>query len=131
MFENASRKKYRFESAKGELTVENLWDLPLQSRSGFDLDTIARGLNAELKETAEESFVEANVSPRKAELDDKFEIVKHIIKVKLEENSARLLAAKRKEDARKLEDLLSRKKDQALEALSEQEIEAKLAALRG
>lgn len=129
LFENAARGKYRFPSSKGELTVEQLFELPLQSRNSFDLDSVAKALNAELKATAEESFVAA-VTPKKTELDEKFELVKYVIKSRLEENAARNAADRRREDIRKLEDLLARKQDQALESLSPEEVEAKLAALR-
>lgn len=130
MFEKASRKKYRFDSTKGELTVEQLWDLPLQSRNGCDLDDIAKGLNAELKTSAEESFVEVVSSPRKTELEDKFEIVKHIIGVRLAENKARLEAAERKDEIARLQEILAGKKDEAVKALSPEEIEARILALR-
>ena len=51
MFEKASRAKIRFETSKGSLTVEDLWDLPLTSNTGkADLDDIARGLHSQLKE---------------------------------------------------------------------------------
>ena len=64
LFEIATRAKFRFDSLKGALTVEQLWELPLQSRTGVDLDTVAKGINASLKEVAEESFVPtARTSP--------------------------------------------------------------------
>lgn len=130
LFENAARGKYRFPSIKGEITVEQLFDLPLQSRSGFDLDSVAKAMNAELKATVEESFVQM-INPRKTELDEKFELVKHVIKTRLDENAARAAAANRQQEIRKFEELLERKKDQALDGLSPEEIETKLAALRG
>jgi hypothetical protein len=130
MFEKALRNKYRFESVRGELNLEQLWDLPLQSKSGCDLDSIAKAINAELKQAGEESFVEVAVNPRQSELTDKFEIVKHVIAVRLKENSDRVQVASRKEELLKLEDLLSSKKDEALKSLPAEELEARIAALR-
>lgn len=129
VFETAARGKFRFSSIRGELTAEQLFDLPLQSRSGLDLDTIAKGLNAELKQTGEESFVET-VSPKKGELEHKLDLVKYIIKCKLDENEAKRNELKRKQDIEKLEDLLERKKDQALAEMPVEDIEKKLAELR-
>ncbi len=42
MFEYATRHKLRFTSSKGELTVEQLWDAPLLSGDGFNLNNIAK-----------------------------------------------------------------------------------------
>lgn len=130
LFEIASRKKYRFDSVKGELTVEQLWDLPLTSRTAFDLDNVARHINAELLSVSEGSFVQTTVNPRKFELEEKLELVKHVIKVRIEENSAKLAAASRQDEIRKLEEILSRKKDDALGAMAPEEIEKRLNELR-
>ncbi|MFW9602789.1 MAG: hypothetical protein ACMV1B_10780, partial [Prevotella sp.] len=62
LFEIATREKFRFASIKGELSVEQLWDVSLTSKTGFDLDTIARTVNQESKETDTESFVQTTVS---------------------------------------------------------------------
>jgi hypothetical protein len=59
LFLIASRNKWMLETARGTLSVEMLWDLPLQSaRSGvITLDDVARGLSKQIKEFGEESFV--------------------------------------------------------------------------
>lgn len=46
MFEEASKLGLRFESPKGHLTTEDLWDIPLVSDNPMEasLDTIARSL---------------------------------------------------------------------------------------
>lgn len=129
LFEIATRKKYRFASLKGELSTEQLWDLPLTSKSGFDLDSIAKSINKELKAQAEESFVETSTNPRRGELEAKLEILKHIIGVKQAEIAAANKRAANAQERQKLESLLARKNDQELEGLSKEEIEKKLAAL--
>jgi hypothetical protein len=50
MFEQASRLKLRFETIRGEFTVEQLWSLPLssQSESTVTLDMIAIDLDAKI-----------------------------------------------------------------------------------
>lgn len=82
-FEKATRKKLRFNSTSGVLSVEDLWDLPLTGR-GANLDKLAKSLHKELKESEEESFVVKTVR-KDSELQLKFDIVKYIIDVKLEE----------------------------------------------
>lgn len=129
LFEIATRKAIRFPSIKGELSTEQLWQLPLTSKVGVDLDTLAKGINKELKSTEEESFVATNSNPRRNDLQVKLDILKHIIGVKQEEIAA---ATKRQANAmerQKLQELLARKNDQALEALTPEQIAAKLAAL--
>lgn len=128
IFEVAARNKFRFPSNRGELTVENLFDLPLQSKSGFDLDSVAKAINSELKQTAEESFVET-ASPLNTELAQKLDIVVYVIKAKQSANAERLAAVNRKAEIEKLQNLLSRKEDAAIEALSADEIKARIAAL--
>lgn len=103
MFEKASRLKVRVSSAKGMLTVEDLWDLPLTSTTGkTNLDDIARDLYKATKESEEISFVRKEA---KSSSEDvlAFEIVKHIIDVKLAENE---VAAKNRANAEKKQQLL-------------------------
>lgn len=130
MFEKTAREKFRFPSVRGELTVENLFDLPLQAKSGFDLDSVAKELNAMLKQMGEESFVSTN-TPGRTLVEEKLEIVKHIIKTRLDENAAKQNAAKRASEIEKLESLLERKNDEALLSLTPEQIKEKLATLRG
>lgn len=129
MFEKATRQKYRFDSLKGQLTVEQLWDLPLQAKNGFDLDTVAKVVNQELKGVTEDSFIETRSNPRKGELEDKLEVVKHIIGVKQAENAAKLDEANRKAERERLQQILATKQAQQLEGLSVEEIQKRLDAL--
>lgn len=87
MFEKASRIKLRFPTEIGELAVEDLWDMPLQNNS-LSLDNLARQLHREVKENDEaESFV-TPLSTKDQVVVLQFDIVKHIIKVKLDEKAA-------------------------------------------
>ena len=129
LFEQAARKAFRFPSIKGFVTVEHLWDLPLQSKSGFDLDSVAKAINAELKEQKEESFVTTASTPYKAELEVKLDILKHIIAVKQAENEAARSLLARKAEREKLLEILEGKKTEGLNALSVADIEARIAAL--
>ena len=126
-FEQASRLALRFTTPKGSLSVEDLWDLPLTTTgTGATLDNIAKNLNRQIKEADTESFV-VTATKADAELQLKFELVKHIISVRLSENEAARTAKERKEQKQKLAEILDRKKNAALENLSVEELEAALA----
>lgn len=130
MYKFAAQHKLRFPSVRGYLTVENLFDMPLKSASGFDLNTVAQTINKELKTTDEESFVEdVTADPQRKALEVSLEIVKDVIKTKQEENAARLNKAMRAEERRKILDAMSAKQDQALSAASLEELQKKLDAL--
>ena len=122
IFEQASKKKIRFSSNRGDLTVEQLWDMPLQSKSGFDLDTIAKEVNRGIKASSEESFVTTKASSATTTLELQLEVLKHIIAVKIE---AAAVAAKRTEnEARraKLIEALENKQNSELNNMSSEDI---------
>jgi hypothetical protein len=129
IFEQASRKALRFSTTRGQVSADELWSIPLQHKSGFDLDNIAKDHNAALKAVTDESFVVTADHPLKAELTLKMEIIKHIIAVKLQERKDALDAAAKAEKRQKLLAVLEKKQDEALEGLSPEEIQAQLAAL--
>lgn len=129
IFEQATRRAIRFESAKGDLSVEQLWDLPLQSRNQFDLDTVAKTVNRQLNAVTEESFVSVRENPAKETLSLKLEIVKHIISVKLQEAEEARNKANKASEKEKLLRLLDEKQNEALRALTPEEIQERLKAL--
>lgn len=130
IFEQASRQALRFDSTVGDLITEQLWDLPLISRSGRpSLDSIARAVHMELKDLDEVSFVESKPDPRKEDLELQLDILKHIIAVKKADNEAALKRAEDAERRQRLLAALSSKQDAALTAMSEDEIKAELAKL--
>lgn len=129
LFQLASRQKFRFQSIKGELTTEQLWDLPLTARGGFDLDNVAKQVAAELKAAGEESFVQKNSNPAKAKLEAKLEIVKHVIAAKLEDAEKATKASQNQEERQRLLAVLNRKQDAAMEELTPEQIQARLAEL--
>lgn len=129
IFEIASIEKFRFPTSRGEVTTEDLQDMPLTSKSGFDLDTTAKAVNAALKAVTEESFVVTQNSPAQVQLEIKLAIVKHIIAAKLRAiEEARLRADKQGERAKLLQ-ALEAKQNAAITNLSEEEIKARIAAL--
>lgn len=129
IFEIAAIQKFRFPTIKGEVTTEALWDMPLVSKNGFDLDDVAKTVNAALKSVTEESFVVTKVSPAKDKLTTMLEVVKHVIAAKLKAEEAARLRASKLTERSKLLDVLEAKQNAALASLSEEELKAKLAAL--
>lgn len=129
LFEIATRKAFRFPSIKGELSTEQLWQLPLTSKVGVDLDTLAKGINKELKTLEEESFVATNSNPRRGDLEVKLEILKHIIAVKQADIAAATKRQANAQERQKLQELLARKNDEELSGLSKEDIQKKLDAL--
>lgn len=128
LFEVATRNKLRFESSKGPLSVEQVWDAPLTSRSGFSLDDIAKQAKRELDALSEESFVE-QVSQLKSVAVLKLEVVKHIITVKLAEKEAASKRAERAELRQQLTQALAQKQSEVIKNMSPEEIQKRLKEL--
>lgn len=130
IFERASRNKLRFSSSVGELTTENLWDLPLTAKGDRpNLDTLARAIHAELKDLDEVSFVNVKPNPRKSDLELGLDILKHIIEAKLTAKAAAEKAAENAERKRKLLAALDAKQEAELVGMSKEQIEAEIAKL--
>lgn len=125
----AIRKKFRFPSPAGLLNLEQIWDLPLQHKTGLDLDTVARTINGELRSITEESFVVTKTDPRKPELEIKLAIVKDVIATKLAEEQAAKDKADRKLKRDKILGALSAAEDRSLQSASKDDLLKQLAAL--
>ena len=130
IFEQATRLKLRFATNRiGEITAEDLFDLPLTSRVGREnLDDMARGLHKQLRNGDDVSFVEPSRTSDPV-IQLRFDIVKHVINAKLEENKAE---AKKRDDAEKKQKILALiadKKDDELKGKPLEELEAMLTAL--
>jgi len=129
MFDIATRKKFRFDTVKGFLTVEDLWDLPLSSTTGkTNLDDIARGLHKQLKNGDDVSFVHADKKSDEI-VQLKFDIVKHIIDVKLAENAAEKIARDNATKKQRLLEIIADREDDQLKSLSIDELKKAVAAL--
>lgn len=129
IFEQATIQKLRFSTNKGDVTTEQLWDMPLQSKSQFDLDSLAKSVNGELKSVTEESFVNTKPSPAKSLLELKMEVIKHVIAVKIKTNEDNANAKAKAEKREKLINILGEKQDEALKSLSPEELAKQIAEL--
>lgn len=117
LFEMATRSKLRFPSTKGELSVEDLWDL-----SDKDLDVVYKNLKDQEVKSSEETLLDdANVDPK---LTAAIGIVKYIFTTKRNERLAEKERINKKLTQRKYIDALSKKQDEAIEKMSEAELRA-------
>ena len=133
MYKKASKLKLRVKTQVGLLPVESLWDLTLKQ-----LADVARNCSKELKKltTGDEDdlgFLENNTQDTK-EVEEarlRFNIVKDIYQTKQEDIKNARDNAATDEEIRRIETLLAKKKDQELENMSSEDLEKKLAELRG
>lgn len=129
MFEYAARHKLRFASARGALSAEQLWDVPLRSKDGFDLDAVAKEANRHLKAMTEESFVATERTPAHEKAEISLELVKRVIAVKIDEEAAAKRRAENRAEKEKLLAILAEKQNGKLSELSERELQRRIAAL--
>jgi len=128
LFLIAARGKFRFPSNAGQLSAEDLWDLPLSGR-GANLDDIARTLHKGLKDAdGDISFVKPAVKTT-VELQAKFDVVKFVIDTKMAERDARDVAEAKSATKQKLLAKLAEKQDKDLDSKSAEEIQAMIDAL--
>lgn len=124
LFKIAARRRTRFPSDRGDLTVEQLYQLNLAG-----LDNVARTINAELRSLTEDSFVDLKPDPRKGQLQDALDLVKEVI-ADVQADAARAASRAQKAALRRtLTDALARKQDEKLSQASIEDIQAQLAAL--
>jgi hypothetical protein len=120
MYKEASKLKLRFQTTKGELTTEQLWDLSLQ-----ELDALAVSLEGEYKKSGKKSFLD-----KKSEKDKviklKFNIVVDILTTKVEAVEVSQKEVERKEHNEKILRLIKAKQDSELEDKSVEELTAML-----
>lgn len=131
LFETAVMKKYRFNSPVGQLSVEDLYDLPLTTTgSKASLDNVAKEINRQIKNTEEESFVTVSTKAS-TELRNKLDILKHIISVRITERDAKKAAEQKKAQAQRIREILANKQDEALMSKGADELEQLLKDLEG
>jgi len=127
IFKKASKKKLRFNTNRGVLSVENLWDLPKEE---------IRQLVIKAREAAKKSSGEVNDSelsfldsPAKVKATDdelRFEILKDIYLTKKSAEEKAQKKAEAKANNKKLLEIIARKQDEALEKKSIKDLEKML-----
>lgn len=120
VFKLASKRKLRFQTSKGSLSTEQLWDLSID-----DLDALAVSLQDEHEQSGKKSFlVKRSVKDKTIKL--KFDIVLDILNTLVAEKEAAAEALEVKEHNKKIIQLISEKKDESLKGKSIKQLEAML-----
>ena len=131
LFMRASRRAWRFPSSRGDLTVEQLWHMPLLGKNNFDLNTVAIALNQELKALGEENFVDVNVNTDRTEAAARLALIKQVISIRQAEQKVAEQRVQRADQRRKILDVLERRDHEELTNASREDLLKKLAELEG
>ena len=105
------------------LLLNFTWDLSLTN-----LDSVFKTLNAEVKKSEEESLLNAKTKEDE-ELTNKIEIIKYIVNKKLAEKEARENEKKNKEKRQRILEIKAKRQDEALENMSDEDLDKLLADL--
>lgn len=132
IFEQATRKQLRFQTQVGDLSVEQLWKLPLSAPSNKpSLDAIAIDLDEKIKSQKTTSFVKSNAVQTAAQAENKlkFDVVIHVIEVLSSEKdkAAQRQAASAK--AATIREELNRRSHEKLLGSEDAALQAELAEL--
>lgn len=124
MYKQAVMLKLRFETPKGLLTVEQLFDLSMA-----DLSTTIKKVNALIKKEQatddELSFLEG-VDTTETQNSLRFRILKDVYLTKKDARDAAALDFEKKQRNQRIAEIIAKKKDEALENKSIEELEKML-----
>lgn len=118
IFLQATRLRLRFPSAQGQLSTEDLWDIPLTSTRAnkASLKAIGAALLAKQRDLteADDIFGDAAPSKEKILLDLQVRVVRTIGAIRQEENKAKTEAAAKKAERERLEALIREREGKEL-----------------
>lgn len=122
-FKQATKERLRFETSKGLLSTEQLWDLNLTT-----LATIVRSLKKQLKKDNDDelSFLDDTSTPVDKTLELKFNVVKEVYISKKEEMESIRDESIKKEHNQKILELIAEKQEGDLRGKSIEELTALL-----
>ena len=124
MYKKAAKLKLRFNSSKGLLTVEQLFDLTMP-----ELSSLIKKVNTDLKKEArvddDLAFLEGKDETESLN-SLKFDILKDVYLTKKQEREEAATDQEKKATRQKIAEIIAKKKDEALENLSIEELERRL-----
>lgn len=121
IFEQASRLKLRF-NFRGNVGVEQLWDVK-DSELG-DLITYEEQLSEVVESYGKSPRRSASRKTKEQEMNElRLSIVSYILDTRIQEREDAAVATANKAHNQKIMDLIARKKDAELEAMSAEELE--------
>lgn len=125
-------EKWRFETKRGSLSLEEVYALPLKGNNGVNLDEVAKAIYAQIpKDDTVVSFVDDVKSTRATIAEAQLEIVKDRISQLQSAARAHQEEVARAQEVALYRSLLAKKQQEALENLSADELRARLAELQG
>lgn len=127
IYKKASKKKLRFATNRGPLSVEHLWDLPKEEIKQLVIKAREDAKKSTGEIIDEElAFLDAPAKTKSTDDELRFAILKDIyLTKKAAEEKAQKKAAAR-ENNKKILDLIARKQDEALEKKSIKDLEKML-----
>lgn len=124
-------EKWRFETKRGSLSLEEVYALPLKGNNGVNLDEVAKAIYAQIpKDDTVISFVDDVKTARATIAEAQLEIVKDRISQLQSAARAHQEEVARAQEAAVYRNLLAKKQQEALENLSADELRARLDALQ-
>ena len=132
MYKKASRLKLRFESSRGPLTAEMLWDLKIT-----ELKTMVKAQAEKLQKLEKPgddlSFLEEIITSnetKEIEIEKlRFDILKDVFITRKDEARDAAADVKKKEELSHLREILRDKKEEELKKLSAEELEERIKKL--
>ncbi len=119
-FKQATKEKLRFQTAKGLLSTEQLWDLSLA-----DLDNLAIELQEKYEESGKKSFlVKRSVKDKTAKL--RFDVVLDVLQTKSDEMEEAKQKAEDKKHNEEIMQLIVEKQKEGLKGKSIKQLESML-----
>ena len=125
IFAVASRKKLRFQSNKNKLTVEDLWDIPLDSATQTSINSLFVETNAKLNESKSVGLV-AKPSKDTVDLQLRIDILTEIYNIRNQESIDAKQAAANAEHNQRILAHIERKEDEELSNLTTDELRARM-----
>ena len=122
IFKEAAKLKLRFK-AKGNMSVEDLFDLTLTSKDGVSLNDIAKEIYKNIKEDSGVDFVGEVIETDRIE-ELKLQIVKEIIKDKKDDIKRKEESEVKKSHNANIDKLIAAKEAEALSNLSIEDLKA-------
>ena len=127
LFKIATKENYRFPSSKGELSVIQLWELPLNSNTKANLNDVAKEVSTSIK--VEVDFVNGTTVDNTV-AETKLEVVKAIIADKLYDAKVKLENEKILNETKELETIISIKEKEELMKLSTKALKKRIKELK-
>lgn len=124
IFKLAAKQKLRFQTTKGPLSVEQLFDLPLDSQSRPSLNQLYIQLSEEVKAAETRGLMETT---RKSDVNTlRLQIVEAVFNEKRADNAAKSAELSESQKRAHIKQLIAQKKDEELAGKTVEELEAML-----